>query len=221
MFVRSGRVCEQIRTLLDGHRLTGQARLVDLQLATMEQPQVSGHFVARLQENDVAGDEDAGSHALRLPGSHDRRLAVERLGKGQNGLDGARFLEEADEGVREHDTEDHRGVDPLLQRGRDEGGSEQDVDEGLMELKEKTDERALRLPLRKAIRSETLLAMFEFEGVETVVGVRLEKLEDFAESEMMPVLSEDGFHRRSPVGRVVVEAPRRRWPHSPLAEGEE
>ena len=79
-----------------------------------------------------------------------------------------------------------------------------------MELKEKADKRALGLALRKAIRSETLLTMFEFESVEAVVGVRLENLEDFAEREVMPVFSEDSFHRRSPIARVVLEVSRPR-----------
>ena len=69
----------------------------------------------------------------------------------------------------------------------------------MMELKEKADERALRLPLRKAIRSETLLMMSELKCIEAFAGVRLEGFDDFVGSEMVPVPREERFHHQPPI----------------------
>ena len=65
----------------------------------------------------------------------DRGHSHQRLAKGLNRLESLAFLNESDDRVDKHDTEDHSRIDPVIEQRRNHHGSQQDVDQRLVELK--------------------------------------------------------------------------------------
>src|SRR5215472_11101361 len=57
------------------------------------------------------------------------------------------FLEKPEQGVDDHDPEDDRSVEPQTDHQLYKGGSEQDIDEDIVELGEKSHQRHALLPL--------------------------------------------------------------------------
>ena len=121
---------------VDGDRLTGERRLVDLQVAHGCQTQVCRHAVTRFDQHDVAGDESLrrNSSALSVPAHGD--LGQNQLREGLDGVLRLALLDIADDRVGEDDPEDYRGINPLAEPGCYSGGRQQDVNEGRVELEQ-------------------------------------------------------------------------------------
>ena len=76
---RATRAGQALRLLRHGERLSGQRRFVDLEIHTLEKPEVGRHPAAGLQQDDVARD-DARHRDARNPAvaqtTSDLRLAA-------------------------------------------------------------------------------------------------------------------------------------------------
>jgi hypothetical protein len=113
----------------DGQALSGQRGLVDLQRGRLQQPPVRGHDIARLDRDDVAGNQ--------LPGGDLRQLAVpphpalddHHLLQGGDGRSGLPLLMQALDRVeqRQQDQQDARAE--LLERveAADAGGEQHEL----------------------------------------------------------------------------------------------
>ena len=125
----------------DGEGLAGQHCLAD--------KKVFGH-----QQNAICRDQTAGGEQHNITGHH--RSGGDRLGLAiaqHRCLDrharlqlcyrraGPIFLPETKQGTAENDQQDNGGVDPLLGKGRDDHGKDQDQDQGTFELIEQQSQR--------------------------------------------------------------------------------
>ena len=61
------------------------------------------------------------------------------------------FLNEPDQCIDDDDTDDHACIHPMLQQGSDQRGKQQDVDEEVVELVEKADQRTRPFGRRQSI----------------------------------------------------------------------
>ncbi len=122
------------RVLEHGKRFPGQQRFVDFQAVGQEQAKVGGDPVARFDPDDVARNHFFGGDFVNLPVSFDGGADLEKFLQGLGALLRLPFLDSADEGVQPQNAGDKRGVDPVSQGQRNQGGDPQDVNEGTLEL---------------------------------------------------------------------------------------
>jgi hypothetical protein len=127
---------QHARVLVDGDRLAGQCRFVDLQLGDLDQAQVGRHLVARLQQHDVAGHQPGCRHHLPLPGAQHGGAGCGELLQCCQRTIGAPGLHEADHCVEQHDHQDRQRVDQFTDHSRDHRGAEQHQDHEVLELVE-------------------------------------------------------------------------------------
>src|SRR5690606_34914185 len=78
------------------------------------------------------------------------------------------------------------GVDPVLEAGGDDGGSEENVDEDVVELGEKAGESGAAAGFGEAVGAEFLLASGDLAGGEAGFGIDVEDAEGFGGVEGMP-----------------------------------
>ena len=128
--------------LVHGHRLAGQDRLLGLQPARLDQPQIGRHPVARLDQHDVARHQLGRVDALAPPVAQHGRARRQHPADRRHRLFGPAFLDVADHRVDDHHREDHAGVDPVLEQRRDHGRGEQHIDQHVVEMREKPQDRA-------------------------------------------------------------------------------
>ena len=164
--------CDWVDTFCDGQALAGQRGFGRLQSRRFDQPGVGGDRVAFADENQVARHELHSAHAAPLAAADDRRMG------GRHGVQrgdrrfGASLLQVANRRVEEDHREDgDRFVgksrvaldDP--QRERDPGRDEQQDDEHVLELREKT------APLRCRFFGGQLVAPEAFQPGRRVGGL--------------------------------------------------
>ena len=142
---------DRIDALFHGDGFPGQDRLLRRKTPRLQQPQIGGHLVARLQQHDVPGDEFRAVH--RYP-----QAVAQNVGPGREHLPdrghrrfGLAFLEEADRRIGQHDRQDHPGVHPVLQRPGDHRRADEDVDQHVVELSREAQQRTARLHLGQPI----------------------------------------------------------------------
>ena len=111
-----------------------------------------------MQEHQVARHQLFGRHGQALAAADRHCLRREHVPDGIQRPLGLAFLDEAEHRVDHDDAQDHRRVDPVRERGRDRRGSQQDVDQHVVELGEEPAQPPRPLYLRQAIRPEALEA---------------------------------------------------------------
>jgi hypothetical protein len=98
------------------HGFAGERGFVHLQVARVEQPQVRGHAVARLEQDHVARHQFHGADALLASVAPHRRLGDHHAGQRFDGFLRLRLLEKSDDGVMT--TTARMTDDPTIRRGR-------------------------------------------------------------------------------------------------------
>jgi hypothetical protein len=109
------------RGFLDRLRLAGQHGFLDPQVLAVDQPQIGGHLVARLQQHPVAGHQCLGRDFPALAVAQHHGTQRQHLADGGQRRFGLAFLHEADDGVDEDHAQNHAGIDAMTQRGGDGG----------------------------------------------------------------------------------------------------
>jgi len=157
------------RVLVDGQRLAGQRRLVDLERVALKQPGVGGDDVTELDADDVTGHEDG--RVLLLPLAVPEHLGLGREARHERGrrVAGVVLLDEADGGVDEEEDDD---ADEVLPVGRlpsavgehdgHDGGCLHDPGERVPHEAQELEQLALRL----------LLQLVGTEDLEPVLALR-------------------------------------------------
>ena len=103
---------------------------------------------------DVTGDHRLGRHDLPSAVAQDRGLLGQQIPDRLHGALRLAFLYKSDDGINDHHAEDNGGVHPVGQQRSNQAGSDEDVDEDIMELAQKTDQGAAPRRGRDAIGTE-------------------------------------------------------------------
>ncbi len=179
---------QRFGALLDRQRLTSERRLIHAQLAHLEQAQVGGHLVARGQQHDVAGHQFARIDALALPTAQHRGLGGERARQRFERTQRLAFLDEADHGVEEDHAKNHRRVGPGPHSQLDGSRHQQDIDQHLVELQQKAQQRAAPLGCRQRVGAKAGLARLHRSGIEALLRVCLQQADHLCGGLVVPVL---------------------------------
>jgi len=156
---------ELVSVLLHRHRLAGERRLRHLQISRTDQPQVGRRLVARLQHHQVSRHQLGSGNALRLARADHSRLGRHGLCQCFDGPLRAGFLDEADDGIDQHHCQDNSRIDDIFDNRGDDRGHQEDVDQWVVELKQKAEQGALA-PFRcQHIAAKTLLPVLDLENI--------------------------------------------------------
>lgn len=140
--------------LLGRNRFAGERGLLDQQPARADQTEIGRNAVSGLDHDDVAGHEVG--HRYRDPAPVAQRGGLRRheLADRAQRLLGLAFLDMADDRVDQHHRGDDARIDGVAQHGRSDGGGEQDVDQRVVELREKAEQRMAAGRRRERVRTE-------------------------------------------------------------------
>ena len=136
-----GVVCHLDIVFGDRDRFSREDRLVDEQPARADQTEVGGHSIARLQHDDITGNEnthrDARPGAIANHGRARRNHAADRIERAL----GLALLNKADKGIDEHDRKDDAGIDEMPQHDRRERCGEQEIDQCAVKMRKEAEQR--------------------------------------------------------------------------------
>jgi hypothetical protein len=118
-----------------------------------DHPQVGGHLVTRLQENDVAGDKVGPIHGNPPPIAQYCGLRRKHAPDRRHRRLGLALLNEADHRIRQHHGQDHAGIDPMLQGSCHYRSTDQHIDQHIVELPQERDQRPAHLHLGQSVWS--------------------------------------------------------------------
>ena len=130
-----------VRGLVDRNRLAGKRRLLRPQVLHVHQAKVRRDLVPGFEKHDVARNQ----HLRR---DHSNLLAAQRSGfRREHVADRIQrllrfaLLNEAEQRIDEHDTQNDGGIQPETDHQLDEAGSKQNIDQDVVQLHEKPHER--------------------------------------------------------------------------------
>ncbi len=172
--------------LLDGHRLAGQRRFLDLQVDRVDHPRVGGHAVAGVEQDDVAGHDVPGRDLALVAVADDR---CRRRGHPPQRFCralGAVLLREPEQDGEQHDGRDGDRLGGVAEDGGERRGDEEDDDQDVLELLRED------RPRRYAGRGLQLVG--------TVLGEARGGLGRRQASRAGAQLGEDGVHREGVPG---------------------
>ncbi len=121
-------LCQRTGRFLDGHRLTGECRLLDLEVDRFHQATIRRDPGAHFEQDDVAGNQVGGRDLANVA------VAADAHGRHCQLLEGGHrplrpvLLDEPQRGVQHDDGQDHDGVLKVAQESRDDGGDNEDDD---------------------------------------------------------------------------------------------
>ena len=121
-------------SLEGGRRLTGQRRLVDVEMVRGEEPAVGRDDVAGRKLDDVAPDHVVDGQLLGSPAADHRGAQREACLEGGHGRLRARLLDEPEAGAHRDDRKDDPGLDRVADRDADAARCHEDEDERAREL---------------------------------------------------------------------------------------
>ncbi len=129
----------RLRALLHGEGLPGQQRLVDVQVARLEQDPVARGQVPGGEKHDVAGNDLRHRNALRRAVAHDARAHLHRAAQPPRRLARAIFLHEVERHADDHERDDDAEAREFAGRRRDDARGEQDHHQRIAEAGEELD----------------------------------------------------------------------------------
>ena len=137
--------------LLHRHGFPGEGGFLRLQLPGLCQAKVRRHLAARFQADQVAGDQPEGFHLHfpAVPDHNGRRLR--QFFQGIQRLLGLPLLHHPHRRVQAHHRDDDDGVADLAQEHRNRRSRQQHIDQRIVELFEKTGQRALSFRSRQLV----------------------------------------------------------------------
>ena len=144
--------------LLRRHGLAGQNGLVDQKTACLDESEVGGNAIAGLDQHDVAGHDLRRRHADALAVPHDVGTGGDHVADGGERILGLALLHEADQGVHNHHDDDDGRVDEMAQAPRCNRTAEQEIDEGVVELRKEAQEGMAGRRRRKLVAAMALQA---------------------------------------------------------------
>jgi hypothetical protein len=121
------------RCLLDGERLAGERRLADVEVPHLEQTSIRRDEVARIEPDDIPGNQLDYRQVLLASITHDSRRCGYLLPNVIHGTARLKLHEVIQQHTEQHHRNDDQAVDGVAQQERDAAGHEQNNDEGVRE----------------------------------------------------------------------------------------
>ncbi len=138
--------------LLNRNGFAGKDSFLDPEPGRLNQPQIGGNLLARLQKHDTTrhhlGVVDAAARAI----AQNRGAGRDHLADGLHRLLGAALLDKADHRVGDDNRQDHSRIDHMPETGGDDCGTEKDVDQHIMEMRQEAQDRATPRRCGQAVR---------------------------------------------------------------------
>ena len=105
------------------------------------------------------------------------------------------LLEKSNHGIDQDHGHDHAGVDPLLEQGGNQARGEQDMNQRLVKMRQKLQNR-VPLPARGDLTgTDRFQAMFDVKSREPPSGIAVQSFDDLFGIETMPMSADQRFHR--------------------------
>ena len=139
--------------LIDGHRLARERCFLCPQVLDLDETKVCRDLVARFEEHDVARHQFFGRDQTNLPAAQGPGLRGQHVADRVERLLGLAFLNEAEQRIENDNAQNDRRVEPQADHHLDEPGSEQDINQNVVELVQELHERRLLLALRQTVRT--------------------------------------------------------------------
>ena len=105
-----------------------------MQVGAFDQPEVGGNIAAGVNEDDVAGDQVFRVDLPNFAVASDQCARRCQLLEGGDCFFRLVLLNHADSGVQKNDQQDDCGVGVFADKQRDDRGSQQDVDQHVLQL---------------------------------------------------------------------------------------
>ena len=137
--------------LLGGDQFACQNGFVDQQRAGTDQAKIGRNPVARVQENDVAGDDLGHRHPFGTPRAQHVGVRRDEAADRIQGLLRLALLCEADDRVDQHDRENRGGIDVVAEQGCGNCRGQQEIDQRVVKLRQKTQDRVTAGRLRQLV----------------------------------------------------------------------
>ena len=141
------------RCFLHRLRFAGQRRLFHPQRFGFQQPHIGRHLVSGCEQHDVARHQFLSRDFVPRAVTQYQRVRREHVADGFEGFFGLAFLDKADHRVDDHHACNHPGVDPMPERSSNQRRSKQHVDQHVMKLQQKTQQRPAPLWRLEAVRA--------------------------------------------------------------------
>src|SRR5262249_15799438 len=106
---------------------------------------------SRLEKHNVPGNELFCRNHARLAAAQGAGLCGQHVADRLQCLLGLALLNEAEQRVEDDHAKDDRRIDPQVEHQLDEAGTEEDIDEDIVELRQEPHERPPFLALRQAV----------------------------------------------------------------------
>ena len=106
----------------------------------LDDPQVRRHHPTRLQDDQIAGNQFGSGNGARDPVPQDRRRGRGHLFEGLHRLFGTVLLDETDDRIDHHDDENGDRIDQIADEPGQDGGSDENQDQDVLELGEEHQE---------------------------------------------------------------------------------
>lgn len=108
----------------------------------VDQSDIGGNPVTGSEHDDVSRNQFFTENGRTLAVPDDSRFKRQHFADGLKSAFGLPFLYETDDGVDEDNPDNDAGIDPVFQQAGDECRYQQHIDQDIVELQEKTGERA-------------------------------------------------------------------------------
>jgi len=118
------------------HGLAGERGFIAAQLLDLQQPQVGRHAVARGQQHHIAGHQVCSVDLLALAIAQHHGMRRQHGADGIQRRFGLALLHKADGGIDQHRRQQHTGVHPVAEKGRDHRCGQHDVQQHVVELQQ-------------------------------------------------------------------------------------
>ena len=159
---------DRVDALVHGNGLTGQDGFLGLETPGLDQPQVCRNAIARIYQDDVAGNEIGRVYRSAVPVPQDCGVWSQHVPNGFHCPLGAALLKETDHGIHKDYGHDDAGIDPVLQGRRHDCGADQHVDQHIVEVGEEPQHRAAFFRLRRPVRAVYVQPARGFLGTQPI-----------------------------------------------------
>ena len=120
------------------HRLARERRFGDAQILATQQAHIGRHLVARFEQHQIARHQLPCIHRLARTLAPHIGAAGQQATHRVHGFFGLTFLHKADQGVDQHHRQNHQRVHMKLQRQGHASGDQQDINQRVVKLQQKT-----------------------------------------------------------------------------------
>ena len=162
----------------------------------LQEAEIRRHTIPRLQPDDVAGRQFHGIDRALLPISQCHRLRRQHRTHCVERPLGLPLLNEADQRVDQHHTDDDAEIDPMAQHRGDRPRDQQDIDLHVLEMQQEAAQGALPWRGRQLMRTVPILPRICLVATQPTEQ-RFKRHQHLVTIEGMPILF---AHENHPVG---------------------